>query len=194
MEDLKKIAAAFAFALLVDRLYAAAKTQTPQIKNKAMTVYKNIINTVRRKRPDDKRKLSDVTHIVLHHTGWTRDATPDDIAKIHISERLFRSIGYHFLIMKDGTVYQCKGLDDVGSHAAKFNQRSIGIACNGNFELEQPTEAQLKSVEATIKKINKTLGRKLTVIGHKDVIKIEPDATKTVCPGKNYPLQIFKRL
>lgn len=146
----------------------------------------NVINTVRRKRPDAKRKLLQITHIVLHHTAWDKDATPDDIAKIHIEQNGWRSIGYHFLISKDGTIYQNKNYTDIGTHVRDFNTPSIGISCNGNFDNYEPTPEQVNSVRWLLRKIQSDLGNKI-IIGHK-----EAPGAATACPGKFYPLAEMK--
>lgn len=149
----------------------------------------NVVETIKRQKPDVKRTLDKVSHIVLHHTAWDKDTSADEIAAVHIKEHGWRSIGYHFLIKKDGTVYQCKNYDQVGTHVAGFNTPSIGIVMNGNFENTVPTQAQIETCEALIRKILEDFGRQLTIIGHKEA----PNAA-TLCPGRNFPLAFFKKI
>ena len=54
-------------------------------------------------------------------------------------------ICYHFSIEQDGTIYQVN-TESIPWHAGPANNNSIGIELNGNFEVEQPTDAQLHSL------------------------------------------------
>lgn len=149
----------------------------------------NYIDKVRRKKPDEKRRLNQVTHIVMHHTAWTKDATVDDIAKIHIDQNGWRSVGYHYLITKKGTVYQLKKYEDIGANVKGFNTQSIGIVMNGNFETEMPTPEQIAAGKELVANIMADFGRQLTVIGHREAPK-----ASTACPGIYFPLEEFKAI
>lgn len=147
----------------------------------------DVRTTVRRKRANDSRSLSRITHIVLHHTAWDRDATPDEIAGIHLKAG-YRSVGYHFLIARDGTIYHCNSYGDIGQHTGGFNTPSIGISLNGNFENQYPTPEQLNALRFLINKIQADLGPK-TIIGHR-----EAPGASTLCPGRHFPLAEMKAL
>jgi N-acetylmuramoyl-L-alanine amidase len=45
------------------------------------------------------------------------------------------SIGYHFVIDLDGTVWSGRGLNEVGAHVAGYNANSVGICMVGGAEL-----------------------------------------------------------
>ena len=66
--------------------------------------------------------------IVLHCTATraTQDFTVEDLKACHLA-RGFKSIGYHYYITKDGTLYPCRPEREVGAHARHYNTHSIGI-------------------------------------------------------------------
>ena len=112
---------------------------------------------------DDKQLVwpreykSDKTHIIIHHTvnDLEKVTTPEE-AKIVINS-IFRShaltnqrwdIGYNFIIDPWWTIYEGRGggADVVGAHSPFNNSDSIGIALLWNFEVNEPTEEQMKSL------------------------------------------------
>lgn len=90
--------------------------------------------------------------IIVHHSGDADRA--DQFAKIneyHKSLEFPQSslgyyIGYHYLINREGTLTQCRDESDEGAHCKGLNFASIGVCLEGNFNIEQPTEAQKKSL------------------------------------------------
>lgn len=62
------------------------------------------------------------------------------------------SIGYHYVIDLDGTVYTGRHLDEVGAHAANFNTRSAGICMIGGVEPQggRYSQAQWDSLWRTV--------------------------------------------
>ncbi|MDR3148795.1 MAG: peptidoglycan recognition protein family protein [Oscillospiraceae bacterium] len=120
---------------------------------------------------------SKTNRIILHHAAAS-SATVEQIHQIHL-QKGWSGIGYHFFIRKDGGVYRGRPLDKVGSHASNANNDSIGICFEGNFELEQITNAQLSSGRELIAYLFQTCGI-LVVLKHRDV-------GVTACPGKNFP-------
>lgn len=54
-------------------------------------------------------------------------------------------VGYHFVITKDGTIYQTRKLSEEGAHVIGMNNKSIGVSFAGNFDLTLPTKAQMES-------------------------------------------------
>jgi hypothetical protein len=95
----------------------------------------------------DSRPLSDITHLTIHHTVST--TTPEAIANYHIS-RGWPGIGYHYIIIDDGTIFQCNHLDTISYHSAYNNGFSVGVALMGNFMYTPPTQEQLDSAHALV--------------------------------------------
>ena len=55
-------------------------------------------------------------------------------------------IGYHFLVRKDGTIYQGRPEDTIGAHAKGANHDSIGIDAEGDFMKEEMNPLQLNAL------------------------------------------------
>ena len=117
------------------------------------------------------------SYIVLHHRGGDGDA--DSIHKQHISNG-WSGIGYHFYIRKDGTIYRGRPIDIWGSHCVGYNDRSVGVCFEGNFEKDTMSKTQLKSGQELILYLKKMYP--------KAEIKQHKELSSTACPGKNFPL------
>lgn len=133
----------------------------------------------------NKRDLSDIDEIIIHHT-----ATPSRTTKIktiasyhvepgnHICEEGCPGISYHFMINYKGEIYQVNDLETISYQCGGCNSTTVGVCLIGNFNTEIPSEKVLKSVARTIKHINKKVGRSLSISAHKD-------HKNTSCPGDN---------
>ncbi|MCL0079195.1 S8 family serine peptidase, partial [Dehalococcoidia bacterium] len=134
-----------------------------------------------------------VTHIIIHHTTTTNDATDWDtevlnIWHYHANIKGWGDIGYHYLIAPDGTIYEGRagGLGTRGGHAINWNDRSVGIAFIGTFCEVEPTEAALRSAERLIAWISAQKG--IDPLGKDDdeihYICGHRDVAATLCPGQ----------
>ena len=135
----------------------------------------NIIETNLKFKELTKRTKTE--QYILHHTGCSQ-ATPEQIHQWHLNNG-WSGAGYQLYVRKDGTIYLLRPLDCVGAHAYGSNSNSVGICCEGNFEVEQMTDEQVKSVSWLLNTYLKEKYGKLPVKKHKDVCA-------TSCPGKNY--------
>lgn len=63
------------------------------------------------------------------------------------------SIWYHYIIWKDGTVYKTRCETEIWYHNSKNNWTSIWIALMGNFNNENPTDAQYEATRKLIQDI-----------------------------------------
>lgn len=99
------------------------------------------------------------TKIIIHHTAddssslltwWTEAIIKhlQDIYKYHALTRWRGDIGYNFIIDQFGNIYEWRawGPGVVWAQTAWNNTPSIGIALMGNFNIETPTDAALKSL------------------------------------------------
>lgn len=125
--------------------------------------------------------------IVIHHTGNPDD---DDLSAktLHASHRAqgWAGIGYHFVVRKDGSVELGRPDWAIGAHAEGFNYCSIGIHVCGNFNLVEPTEAQINALPMLIADICDAYGliaSDSVVMGHRDLMATE-------CPGNNLYRQL----
>ena len=116
-------------------------------------------------------------YIVIHHTASTAKETVEQIHNFHINNNGWAGIGYHFYIRKDGTVYKGRDEKYAGAHCVDYNSISLGICLEDNFEIEKPTDSQLKSLSELLQHLKQKYGN-VQVVGHRDL-------NATACPGKN---------
>lgn len=116
---------------------------------------------------DDKRTIS---HILIHHSATPSVSTNHDAVKrFHTEERGWSDIGYHYTIDHGGVVRKGREDNVIGAHCKGFNNNSLGICLFGNFEDEQPTQAQIETLIALLKRLQETYQVPAgNVLGHKD--------------------------
>lgn len=133
------------------------------------------------------RPLSGITDITLHHTASGPDWTPERLANLHIKDRKWPGIAYHYLIYEDGKVYQVNKWESLTYHNGYNNTKAIGISMVGNYQTGYPTEKQIDAVIALSKYLRRSIPSITRLIGHKEY----PGAS-TACPGGNINLSIFR--
>ena len=72
--------------------------------------------------------------LVIHHSAFYKAdglATLSEIQRLHREDRGWADVGYHFLVDKDGTIYEGRALTVRGAHTAGFNTGSAGICLLG---------------------------------------------------------------
>ncbi len=117
--------------------------------------------------------------IIVHHSALPLSDGALEIQSKHVQFKGFADIGYNFVIDESGQIYEGRCLTARGAHTGGHNTGTIGIVLLGNFELTEPTEAQL----TTLKRLVRCLAREYAIThlaGHRD---FQPQVT--VCPGKN---------
>lgn len=131
---------------------------------------------------DELRARDTTDQIVVHHTG---NPTDDDrsAAEIDASHKAqgWTCIGYHYIVRKDGTVEQGRPHWMVGAHAYGHNSHTIGIHVCGNFEIGEPTDAQIESTAMLLANLCTDYGLTIdrdSIVGHRELMP-------TACPGAN---------
>jgi N-acetylmuramoyl-L-alanine amidase len=122
-----------------------------------------------------------IVNLVVHCSA-TRPKTFVDrsvIDRMH-RERGFLKIGYHYVILRDGTVQKGRKDSEVGAHVAGHNTGTLGICLVGglNDNTGKPennfTDEQFASLSALLFKL--TLEHPTAkVVGHRD---LSPDLNK----------------
>ena len=120
--------------------------------------------------------------VVIHHTG---NPTDDDLSaeEINASHQAqgWTCIGYHYVIRKDGTIEEGRPHWTVGAHAYGDNDHTIGIHVCGNFEIGEPTQAQIESLAMLLANICYDYGLPID----KDHVVAHRDLMATACCGEN---------
>lgn len=132
-------------------------------------------------------KRSKTNRIIIHHSD-SKTGNASVIHGWHLG-RGWSGIGYHFVILPEGTIQRGRPEWGIGAHSGPGgNGDSIGICLIGKFEEYAPSEAQLKSLVWLIKEYLYPAYGQIKVMGHKDVMP-------TACPGKLFPwAELKKRL
>lgn len=131
-------------------------------------------------------------YIIIHHTA-TDIGNAILINKNHHHRGFWNGLGYHFLI-DNGSLGKGDGQiemsprwvkQQVGAHckAGGMNRKGIGIALVGNFNIEDPTPNQLRSLAYLIRTLRDYYRIPSNrIMGHRDV-----EGANTDCPGKRFP-------
>ncbi|MDJ0975529.1 MAG: peptidoglycan recognition family protein [Planctomycetota bacterium] len=104
---------------------------------------------------DNHDPMNGIKRITLHHTAELpgMDTRTDlelvkGVQNFHRNERGWADIGYHWLIGRDGNVYEGRTLEAQGAHAgAGKNGNNLGISAVGDFTTELPSAKQLATIE-----------------------------------------------
>ena len=122
--------------------------------------------------------MTKLDKVILHCSD-----TPDDdntkismaeITKWHI-ERGFDTIGYHYVVNRNGCIETGRPLWQMGAHTFSYNEDSIGICYVGR---RWPTEAQMNSLILLFR----DLGKEYLIQANQWYGHYEFDDKKT-CPG-----------
>ena len=115
-----------------------------------------------------------IDEIIIHCTATPegRAHTVADVDRWH-RQRGFSMIGYHFLVLIDGTVSTGRPLDVAGVHCTGHNAHSIGVCYVGGLDRQgRPkdtrTPAQRKALLRLVRKL-KAEHPEAVVCGHRDL-------------------------
>ena len=114
-----------------------------------------------------------ITHIIIHCSASRaeQDFSAADIDRMH-KERGFNSIGYHWVIKRDGTLERGRSEDKIGAHVVGWNTKSIGVCLIGGASRAGRGEANFTSDQmAALDGLLKALRSRYPdaeVIGHRD--------------------------
>lgn len=140
----------------------------------------------------------EVKLLTVHHSALVIKDDPRPavervraLYKYHAVTNGWGDVGYNFLIDEEGKVYEGRlgGKYVVGGHAYCNNVGTLGIVMMGNFEIEQPSDAQAKALQRLLASLAKDYnidvtksvqfhGRKFDspIVRHRDLLS-------TLCPG-----------
>ena len=136
--------------------------------------------------PHGQWDIHSKNHIVIHHAVTDqdiRDLSGDCGYMRMIQGWHFNNgwidIGYNYIITASGRIFEGRGLLAVGAHATGHNSWGVGICLQGNFEAQQPTQAQWENLKQLVNYIcGEASISKSEIYGHRDF-------DSTACPGQN---------
>lgn len=100
--------------------------------------------------------------ITVHHSGEAGNLGEEPKELMRLFERNHKAkgwacIGYHFIIAKDGTVYEGRPLKWQGAHAGGDNNiGNIGICVLGNFDHQYPSKVQKSALVDLLDRLCRT--------------------------------------
>lgn len=124
--------------------------------------------------------MRSITKIIVHcsATPEGRHHTSADIARWH-KERMFNTIGYHYVILLDGTIEVGRPEHLPGAHAVGHNADSIGVCYIGGCDAQmQPKDTRTTEQRHALNFLLHSLKHKYnaTIYGHRDF-------SSKACPG-----------
>ena len=139
----------------------------------------------------ERRSLSQISHVAVHHTAAPVALDPARIAETHIAadpgrnKEAWPGIGYHYFIHADGTIEQTNHLETICYHVYRHNNYTVGVVFAGSFMNGRiPTSAQLRAGAHLVAWLMQELHLPLARIwGHREF----PENT-TVCPGSEWTM------
>ena len=153
--------------------------------------------------PSGRVKRDATNGIVIHHTA-NRGVSPQALHQNALNDG-WKGFPYNFYVMQDGTVWEGRGLEYIGSHSGRKhvrndsewaagehnNNETVGIGFEGHYhpsgsytpDVKMPS-AQFNAGVRLIKDILATYGEHLFIKGHKQM-----PSTSTACPGNYFPFE-----
>ena len=118
--------------------------------------------------------MRSINEIIVHcaATREGRDFTVEDITRWH-KARGFATIGYHYVIYRDGSIHEGRPLEQIGAHCVGHNKHSIGIcyiggcASDGKTPKDTRTSEQKEALLALLRRL-KARFPNATIHGHRD--------------------------
>ena len=125
--------------------------------------------------------------LVVHHTAGTapygEGAERQEMRNIqrqHQRANGWNDIGYNYVIMPSGRVYEGRGFNVRGAHTANHNTGTIGVSFAGNYDVNKPTARSIAAYHALRLRLRVKGAKVVRVRGHRQM----PDQS-TACPGRH---------
>ncbi|PYZ94005.1 hypothetical protein CR194_00225 [Salipaludibacillus keqinensis] len=115
--------------------------------------------------------------ITLHHSG-TETGHAQTFANYHVSKMDWPGIGYHFVVLRNGTIQWCHDLRVRCYHTSGRNTRNIGVCMVGEGLFTKRQRNALKNLVYALSIHYQLSSSK--ILGHR-----EHPSQKTLCPAMN---------
>ena len=129
------------------------------------------------------RALSDITTLLLHHSGVLAHADADasqaiaSINRAHLANpNIGATIAYHFVIDPYGETYYVGDILTTRFHARNANPFSIGVCVLGDYSVTRPKTPVVGRILDTIAALQFSMGG-LAFVPHRSYVA-------TQCPGQ----------
>ena len=121
-----------------------------------------------------KKSTRSINEIIVHCTASYEGnpMTVEQIRRMHIRERGWSDIGYHYVVYLDGTIHNGRDVNITGAHCTGHNTHSIGVVYVGGLAKNgQPKDTRTDAQKAGLLKLLrelKGLYPKATIHGHRE--------------------------
>lgn len=133
-----------------------------------------------------------INEIILHCTATmeSQKVTLEMIRRWHIIERGWGDVGYHFIVDRDGSVWEGRPLHQQGAHCKGHNAFSIGVCYVGGLEDETASPKDTRTAEQKIA-LNRLVRDLMHRFGlRKQHVHAHYEYAKRACPC--FDIQRFK--
>lgn len=115
-----------------------------------------------------------IDEIIVHcsATAEGKDFTTSDITRWH-RQRGFTTIGYHYVVYRDGSIHTGRDVNVAGAHCTGHNTHSIGVCYIGGCKADgrSPKDTRTEAQKAALLKLLKDLKHlypNAKIRGHRD--------------------------
>lgn len=121
-----------------------------------------------------KKSNRTINEIIVHCTASPEGRNLDvaAIRRMHIKDRGWSDIGYHYVVYLDGSVHEGRPVNISGAHCTGHNTHSIGVVYVGGLAKNgQPKDTRTAAQKEGLLKLLKELKRmypKATIHGHRE--------------------------
>lgn len=127
-------------------------------------------------------KNRETTKYLVVHCSATQNVssfTWKTIDQMH-RQQGWLGIGYHFVILTDGTIQRGRPLEAIGSHVKGYNNCSVGICLIGGVNakgksVDNFTEEQKESLKCLLDYLRGYYKDEVVVLGHRDFAGVNKD-------------------
>ena len=157
--------------------------------------------------PTPRLKDRETTDLIVVHCSATGPAADIGVAQItqwH-KQRGFDTVGYHYVIRRNGTVETGRRESEIGAHVRGHNANSIGVCLAGGVDAKGKPEnnftpAQFSALENLLRELESRYPH-ARILGHRDLSpdkngdgRITPDEFIKACPSFDVAQWVDQRL
>lgn len=124
--------------------------------------------------PVVKKSRRAINEIIVHCTAsYEGNAmTVEQIRRMHVRERGWSDIGYHYVVYLDGSIHNGRDVNIAGAHCTGHNSHSIGVVYVGGLAKNgKPADTRTAAQKAALLKLLRKLKQlypKATIHGHRE--------------------------
>lgn len=121
----------------------------------------------------------DIKYIVLHCTATSHDAKVESIKNYWKNKLGWKSVGYHYLIDKNGVIHQLADESEITNGVRGYNSVSLHISYIGGKDRDDRTKEQQEAQRVLVKMLHNKYPKAI-IQGHRDF-----DGVSKSCPRFN---------